>query len=145
VLELLLVILSTVTGIDRNVDASLTASAQHRAESVTCASDQFFTHAGKPDNVAEILVCFPNGADDAQHAADAWMASPPHRAVLTNPAYRRIGCGAAVTGQTVLIACHLATGVPNTALPHDSGLLTAAGVLLIVGASAIRRRRIGLP
>ena len=141
-LELLYVILSTLTGFDRSVDANLALSAQHRAESVACASGDFWTHNGKPDGVAEILVCFPNSGDVAQHAADAWMASTPHRNVLTNGQYRRIGCGASVTGATILVACHLSRGVPNTSLPAGSTqvALTAVGVLLVVGASVVRRR-----
>ena len=126
-LELLYVILSTVTGINRSVDANLAAIAQDRSAAIVCASPDFFTHAGKPQGVAEILVCFPSGGDDAQHAADAWMASQAHHDVLVNPAYHSIGCGYTVTGDSILFACELARGgLANTAQAPVAGLADRA-------------------
>ena len=147
-LEALILFLAQLTGITRDVDPHLTQIAQERSGAIVCASPEFFAHTGKPDGVAEILVCFPNSGDVAQQAGTAWRNSAPHWSVLTNPAYRSIGCGATVTGDSILIACELARELPNTALspPAYSGivLILAAAIGFQLEAKRVRlaRRRL---
>src|SRR5688500_20157108 len=88
--ELLLAILLTLTGIPRAVDAELSASAQRRV--IEVQSD--WSHGGwdyGQDGHAEIIAASYD-ADPVMGLALAWQGSPPHWAILTDPKSARIGC-----------------------------------------------------
>ncbi len=48
--------------------------------------------------VGETIAYLPGTAARAAHVVRLWLASPPHRAALLGPAYRRVGVGR-VTGR----------------------------------------------
>ncbi len=43
--------------------------------------------------VGETIAFLPGGAAHAAHVVRLWLSSPPHRAALLAPAYRRVGIG----------------------------------------------------
>ena len=90
--ELLLALLTTLTGIPRTVDADLTALAQQRA--VEIQSD--FSHNGVPAGLGEIIA-WNNNPDPVGTFAAQWQSSPPHWAILTDPSYGEWGCGISTT------------------------------------------------
>ena len=154
-LELLLTLIATLTGIDRQIDPGLQAFAQERSAEITC--EGCFNHDGKEPGVAEILTWHVGGGDlEPARAVNAWLASPPHAAILLDPRYTRIGCGYTYSAETNghYFACELAVGdpapnptpvpeakpVPNTAISPDGRWLAAIGLLLVVAASAVRPR-----
>jgi len=111
--ELLLALLMTATGIDRTVDAELMAMAQERAAyQVTfsdgqCDGDGALTHEGSFAGTAEVLYCHPGSLAPATDAVEAWMASPDHAAILLDADYGLIGCGHAEAGIADFFACVL--------------------------------------
>ena len=136
-IELLLAILATLTGIDRHVDQNLTNIAQVRSAQIVTD----FSHDRKPANVAEIIIYFSDDTNVAQRAANGWLASAPHAAILKDPSYTHIGCGYTAANGNHYFACELSRGVPNTALDIVQGWFTGLGVLLVIAASAVWRRR----
>jgi uncharacterized protein YkwD len=58
--------------------------------------------ARHPRNVGEVLGSRTPGSphDEAVRMVAAWLASPPHRAVLLDGRFRRVGIGRAVGGQS---------------------------------------------
>lgn len=111
---LLLLLISTATGIDRTVDPSLTAIAERRV--VEIQTD--YSHNGKPSYTAEVLVWNSGYTDPVAEALIQWQASPDHWAILTNRAYTRIGCATAALVEKTYFACELTPGVPGaTAAP----------------------------
>jgi hypothetical protein len=106
--ELLLAILLTLTGIPRTVDAELTASAQRRV--IEVQSD--WSHGGwvyGQDGHAEIIAASYD-ADPVMGLALAWQGSPPHWAILTDPKYDRIGCAIAQVDTAYYGVCLFRTG-----------------------------------
>ena len=106
--ELLLAILLTLTGIPRAVDAELTASAQRRV--IEVQSD--WSHGGwvyGQDGHAEIIAASYD-ADPVMGLALAWQGSPPHWAILTDPKYDRIGCAIAQVDTAYYGVCLFRTG-----------------------------------
>jgi hypothetical protein len=114
--ELLLAILLTLTGIPRQVDAELTASAQRRA--IEVQSD--WSHGGwvyGRDGHAEIIAASYD-ADPVMGLALAWQGSPPHWSILTDPKYDRIGCAIAQVDTAFYGVCLFRTGsAPNVTQP----------------------------
>ncbi len=47
-------------------------------------------HSSNNPYSAEVIA---SGATSAQRALDLWMQSPPHREIILNPAYDKIGIG----------------------------------------------------
>jgi hypothetical protein len=90
--ELLLALLTTLTGIERTQDAELTALAQQRAVQIQTN----FSHAGVPAGLAEIIA-WNNSPDPVASFAAQWQDSPPHWAILTDPQYGAWGCGISST------------------------------------------------
>lgn len=134
-IALLLSLILAATGIARDVDPALVQSAQARAETVVCRDpSSFFGHVGKPDGVYEVLHCVTTDAPIAQGVVNAWMNSTAHRNILMNGSLRHIGCAAHDYGNGWMFVCHLAPGVPNTALPLI-GMFTSIGVLFLFGGA----------
>ena len=111
--ELLLALLITLTGIPRTVDADLSAIAQRRA--VEIQSD--FSHNGWDPSTAEIIA-WNRSADPVTTLASQWQGSPPHWAILTDPKYDRWGCGISQVGDAYYGACVFRSGTaPNVSQP----------------------------
>jgi hypothetical protein len=111
--ELLLAILLTLTGIPRTVDAELTASAQRRV--IEVQSD--WSHGGwvyGQDGHAEIIAASYD-ADPVMGLALAWQGSPPHWAILTDPKYDRIGCAIAQVADATYGVCLFRSGTASIA------------------------------
>jgi hypothetical protein len=113
--ELLLAILLTLTGIPRTVDAELTASAQRRV--IEVQSD--WSHGGwvyGQDGHAEIIAASYD-ADPVMGLALAWQGSPPHWAILTDPQYDRIGCAIAQVADATYGVCLFRSGTAPAPTP----------------------------
>ena len=103
-IALLILLIISSTGIERQVDTDLTAIAAQRA--IAVQSD--WSHNGKPPGVAEVLAYNSGFADPATQAMLQWRGSPSHWAILVDPAYTRIGCAAAPAGEITYFVCILA-------------------------------------
>ena len=116
-IALLLSLIVAATGIPRTVDADLTALAQQRAIEITTVYSHRYLQElnnGKWLLWGEILG-FNGGFDDPAAAiVDGWMTSPEHRAILTDPRFDSIGCGATQVLTRWYFACILADA-PGTA------------------------------
>jgi hypothetical protein len=97
--------------------------AQRRA--IEVSSD--FSHAGWVAGTAEVLAWNSGSPDPAATTLAQWQGSPDHWAILTDPQYTLIGCGAHQVAERLYVACVLAAGpaptpnppviaLPNTAL-----------------------------
>src|SRR5688500_17051449 len=106
--ELLLAILLTLTGIPRTVDAELTASAQRRVIEVQSDWSHNQWVYGR-DGHAEIIAASYD-ADPVMGLALAWQGSPPHWAILTDPKYDRIGCAIAQVAAATYGVCLFRSG-----------------------------------
>ena len=67
---------------------------------------------------AEVLAWNDGVANPVASAIASWSGSAPHRGILSNTSYGRIGCAEAVDGTTHWLACVLAAGP----LPAGSGV-----------------------
>lgn len=115
--ELLLALLTTMTGIPREVDPDLTAIAQRRA--VEIQGD--FSHAGwvyGRDGHAEIIA-FNSNPDPVTRLALQWQGSPAHWAILTDPRYALWGCGISQAGDAFYGVCLLAASPVASAPPVE--------------------------
>jgi hypothetical protein len=115
--EILLALLVTLTGIPRTVDPELSAIAQRRAVEISC--EGCFSHAGwvyGRDGEAEIIA-WNISPDPATTLAYQWQGSPPHWAILTDPKFDRIGCGIHQVGVEFYGACIFGTGSAPTPAP----------------------------
>lgn len=97
--------LVTLTGIQRTVDADLTAIAERRVVGVQ--SD--WSHNGWDPSTAEVLA-WNSSPDPVTTLALQWQDSPEHWGILTDPSYERIGCAIAQRDWQVFGVCVLATG-----------------------------------
>lgn len=116
--ELLLALLTTLTGIDRTQDADLSAIAQRRAVEISC--EGCFSHAGwvyGRDGQAEIIA--HNGdPDPVTRLALQWQGSPPHWAILMDARFTTWGCGIHQVGAQFYGVCLFGTGnVSQPTLP----------------------------
>jgi hypothetical protein len=111
VVTLLLSLLASLSGIDRVVDADLTAIAEARV--VEIQGDENFNHDGWRDGTAEVLAWNADYPDPVAHAVGQWQGSPEHWAILADPTFTRIGCAhdLATDGRDYFV-CVLAAGVP---------------------------------
>ena len=84
-------------------DSRLTRAA--RAHSLDMIRRQYFAHGALGPRlrrfkvrgyVAENLAWGVGSLAGARSIVSSWMASPPHRATLLRPAFRRVGIGAVV-------------------------------------------------
>jgi uncharacterized protein YkwD len=68
--------------------------------------------AGRASSVGEVIGWRARARPRAEAFAlvHAWLASPPHRAVLLDGGFRRIGVGRATTGHSALYTVDFATG-----------------------------------
>lgn len=142
---LLLLLISTATGIDRDVDPSLTTIAERRV--VEVQTD--WSHNGKPSDVAEVLAWNSGYSDPAAEAVSQWRASPDHWAILTNRTYTRIGCASAVLIEKTYFVCELAwpkpgatpagivPGTPSTILPDAAERKPMSVDIILLIAAAI--------
>lgn len=87
-LELLYVLLATVTGIDRQVDPGLVAHAERRVVEI----QSNFSHWGVPSGWGEVLGWNRNQPEPVSAIVEGWRTSPGHWAILSDPDYTRIGC-----------------------------------------------------
>src|SRR5688500_14193318 len=113
--ELLLALLTTLTGIERTQDADLSAIAQRRAVEI----QSNFSHDGwvyGRDGEAEIIA-WNQAPDPVTTLALQWQGSPPHWAILTDPKYTRWGCGISQVGNATYGACIFGTGGSFAAQP----------------------------
>ena len=142
-IALLLALIASTTSIPRTVDVGLQNAAQIRADTVVCADPvTFFHHQGHPPGVDEILICFSDPNATIQQAVSGWMASAPHRAVLVNSQLGYVGCGVHRSASGSMFACELANhAIPNTSLDEPMGWFSGSGVLLLIAAFAMWRRR----
>src|SRR5688500_9280253 len=113
--ELLLALLTTLTGIERTQDADLSAIAQRRAVEI----QSNFSHDGwvyGRDGEAEIIA-WNIHPDPVTTLALQWQGSPPHWAILTDRKFTRWGCGISQVGDAYYGACIFGTGPTVTAAP----------------------------
>ena len=89
--------------LQRTEDATLHDLAHQRA--VEIATD--FSHNGQRPGTAEVLAY--NGLGAAR-AVEQWLTSPPHFEILSNSAFREIGCGSHIVGEIYYAACVLTWG-----------------------------------
>lgn len=122
-IEVVLALILSLTGIERTVDPGLTEIAERRV--VEIQTD--YRHTGC---CVEVLVqcSLDICPDPATYAAYAWRDSPDHWHLLTDPAYTQIGCAhsigangfhffACVMGPVSLPTPQPVTTLPNTAIP----------------------------
>lgn len=115
--ELLLALLTTLTGIPRTVDADLSAIAQRRAVEISC--EGCFSHAGwiyGRDGEAEVIA-WNRDADPVTRLALQWQGSPPHWAILTDPNLRYWGCAVAQADGATFGVCLFRSGPAVTTEP----------------------------
>ena len=87
----------------RTESAELHAIAHQRAVEISTN----FSHDGMRPGMAEVLAY--NGLGAAR-AVEQWIASPSHHAILSDPAFREIGCGSHIVGDVYFAACVLTWG-----------------------------------
>ena len=82
-----------------HVDYRLAATA--RAHSVDMLRHNYFSHGAFASRVRSSGAAGPMFGEDlawgpasASWVVDRWLASPPHRAILLRPGFRRVGIGA---------------------------------------------------
>lgn len=92
--------------LSRNTDVTLHDIAHQRA--VEISSD--FSHNGWRGGMGEVLAWNTGHSDPAGHALNQWLGSPPHNALLSDPAYTDIGCGSYVTEGRYYAVCVLTAG-----------------------------------
>lgn len=124
-INLLLSLILSVTGIERTVDPAMTAEAERRVEMIQ--SD--FSHNGI--TTPEVLAWnsgYPDGTTATERAVQQWRESPVHWEILTDPSLTRIGCAIDQVGERWYFVCALAQGgatqsaepapyIPPTTLP----------------------------
>ena len=87
----------------RTESAELHAIAHERAVEISTN----FSHAGQRPGMAEVLAY--NGLG-AERAVQQWLGSPSHHAILSDPAFREIGCGSHIVGDIFYAVCVLTYG-----------------------------------
>ena len=92
----------------RTESAELHAIAHQRA--VEIAQPGGWCHCGQRSGTAEVLAYNAGYADPVSHAVQQWLGSPSHHAILSDPAFREIGCGSHFDGETYWAACVLTWG-----------------------------------
>lgn len=154
VIELLLALLVALTGIDRPADAQLTALAEVRVVEVQSVWGHRYLdelNDGSWAGWGEVMAYNAGFDDPAAHAAEQWQGSPEHWAILSDPAYTRIGCAADQAGARWYFVCIVgrpssvavappppskpppADALPNTAAPARG----TPPVVVILGAGLL--------
>lgn len=110
---LLLALIVTSTGLPRQVDPALMDLAQRRAIEVSVD----FSHAGWVPGTAEVLAWSSGSPDPAATTLAQWQGSPPHWAILTDPQYTSIGCGAHQVVEKLYVVCVLTAGPASAPSP----------------------------
>jgi len=109
--------IAAATGIPRTVDAGFQVRAA--ACTVQMAAAEALHDCPLNGGEAEVIGYNGGAADPVAQVVGAWMASPPHRAILVAPQYTRIGCGAThvviSTSDRWFFDCYLA--IPKAPLP----------------------------
>lgn len=100
----LLVLIVSLTGIDRTVDPTLTAIAERRV--VEIQTD--FSHDGMDPCCAEVLAWNSGHPDPVARLVEQWQGSPLHWSILADPSYTAIGCAVALVENRAYGACVLA-------------------------------------
>jgi hypothetical protein len=90
VVELLLSLIFSLTGIDRTVDSELTTIAEQRVVQIQTS----FSHDGQFAGTAEVLAWNSGYTYEmgVERLAYQWMGSPNHWDILTDPSHTEIGC-----------------------------------------------------
>lgn len=114
---------AAMTGIPRTVDADLQNRANHRVIDIQTN----FAHCCLVTGESEIII-WRTGDTTLGSLVQGWHDSPPHWAVMTNPAYTHVGCAYDVHGgawyavcifsQALLLPASPHKRVPNTAMSH---------------------------
>jgi hypothetical protein len=122
----------------RNVDGSLHDIAHQRvAELRGC---RCLEHNGMRPGTAEVLAWNEGVPNAVASAVASWSGSAPHRGILSNTSFGRIGCAEAVDGPTHWFACVLAAG------PLPAGGSTVTGpVVTALPDTALEPRPVGRP
>lgn len=89
----------------RSESTTLHEIAHQRA--VEVAQPGGWCHCGQRPGTAEVLAY--NGLGAAR-AVEQWLASPSHHAILSDPAFREIGCGSHIAGDIYYAVCVLSWG-----------------------------------
>lgn len=128
-IELLLALITAITGIGRPVDAQLTDLAQQRAVEIQSSFEHRYLGELSTNYSAwgEVLAWRRSGEPletKTRAIPTAWHDSPPHWTVLTDRNLTHIGCGISTAGETAWFVCLVAT--PNGASPRHTPLHSAA-------------------
>jgi hypothetical protein len=79
-----------------------------------------FSHTGA--TTAEVLAYNSGSADPIATVISQWLGSPAHAALLSDPSFTSIGCGAVTVNGTYYAACLLSRGpaaiVPPAEMPY---------------------------
>lgn len=117
IVEALLALLIAFTGIERPVDADLTAIARQRVVEIQSS----FSHDGIRAGTAEVLGWNRGSDDPVRTVAVAWRESPTHWAILSDRYWYRIGCAHDRTSDDRhWFACVLAPAVTGPIAPPPS-------------------------
>lgn len=99
--EILLALIVTLTGIVRPVDPELTSMAQHRVIEI----QSNFSHDGFIPGTAEILGKNSGMTNPINSIVEGWLGSSTHRAILLDPYWARIGCDIEISDNTYWFVC----------------------------------------
>lgn len=119
----LLLLISSMTGIDRQRSDVLMNLAQQRSSEIVTN----FNHRSLPElstwNWGEIIGWNSGTSDPVTAIVNAWRNSPEHWKIMTDPAYQQVGCGLTISGIRYYFACIFGTNsgqtittIPNTAM-----------------------------
>lgn len=137
-LAALLALITATTGIDRPVDATLQMDAERRVIEI----QESFSHDGL--RFTEILAWNSGSNDPVASVMRQWRESPPHWAILSDPANTRIGCAVATTGVDVYwFACSFDQKVLLVALVTPPVVFLPPPIILpdtVVPNTAMERR-----
>jgi hypothetical protein len=118
-IELLLALLVTLTGITRDVDPGLTTIAQERVVEISaCPPEEgCFDHEGRRGDAYEVLAWNAGYDDPIARIGQQWRESSEHWAILSSPELTHIGCAVRVVEDRTYAACVLLPlTLPNTAM-----------------------------
>lgn len=130
--ELLLSLLVSLTGIERTVDPELTSIAEQRAIEISSCSDELdlagnpipgdcWSHDGIRSDTYEVLAWNTHHTDEeaTTRAVYQWQGSPDHWVILTNSSLNLIGCATTHAHGRYYFVCTLRAGTATTPVSSE--------------------------
>lgn len=109
--------IQAVTGIVRPQSAALTALAQTRSAEVVSVLGHNIGSRLPDWYWGEVIAASSGYSDPGGAAVDGWRNSAPHWAVLSDPFYQQIGCGATYVEPRWYFVCIVGTQVQPKSVP----------------------------